>query len=182
MKPKFKWIVLSALFVLMPYVSKSQQTVQMVDSTTIASIKKDVWIPFMQSYHHLDIDKFRSIYTPDVIRISIDLNKIEVGQDYFASIESFFETIEKRKLQMTIKFSVLSTAISDTIAYQEGYYSIGIRSNNQEAFKFSGYSRFSVMLQKKEDIWKISIDSDKRTQITEDEFVSSGALYSINHP
>ena len=62
----------------------------------------------MESYRDLDIEKFTAIYSPEVTRVSMDLNKIESGASYFESIGSFFESITNMGFQMNIDFSILS--------------------------------------------------------------------------
>ena len=168
------------LFILTSVDNYSQQMKSdKVDSLIVESVKEDIWMPFMESYRDLDIKKFTSLYSPEVTRISIDLNKIESGAEYFENINSFFESIKNMKLQMNITFSIVSSATTKNIVYQTGYYTIGLRKSDKEVYRSSGYSQFSVILIKENDSWKINLDSDKQVKLTEEEFIESGIIYKL---
>ena len=152
-----------------------------VDSLIVESVKSDVWVPFMESYRKLDFKKFESLYTSDLTRVSIDLNKIETPEAYFKSIHSFFEIIKTKSMEMDISFSIITTATSEKKVYQTGYYTIGFRGNDKDPFQSSGYSFFSVIIEKDKEsnTWKISMDSDKKVKITQEEFLNSGTIYKL---
>ena len=136
----------------------------------------------MESYLDLDIEKFTAIYSPEVTRVSMDLNKIESGASYFESIGSFFESITNMGFQMNIDFSILASATSENKVYQTGFYSISLRKNDKEAWQSTGYANFQVMLTNEttDASWKIVLDKDKQVKITEEEIKKAGTFYSLN--
>ena len=148
----------------------------------VASVKKDVWIPFMESYRDLDRKKLVSIHAPDITRVSINSNKIESGAAYLESVESLFQSVKKMNRQMNITFSIVSSATTENKVYQTGYYVFSSKGKDDEHFKPRGYSFFNVILTKDKDsgTWKISLDADKQVQFTQDEFMNSGTIYTIN--
>ena len=151
-----------------------------VDTEIVASIKKDVWIPFMESYRDLDSKKLISIHTPDITRVSVNSNKIESGSVYLENINSFFERVEKMNREMSITFSIISSATTENKVYQTGYYIFSSRAKGEE-FKPRGYSSFSVILTKDKDsgTWKIALDADKQVKFTQEEFMNSGTIYKL---
>lgn len=152
-----------------------------VDSQIVASVKKDVWIPFMESYRDLDRQKLISIHAPDITRVSINSNKIESGSDYLDNLGSMFQMVKRMNKEMSIMFSIISSATTKNKVYQTGYYIFSSRVKGGE-FKPRGKSFFSVILIKDKDTgtWKISLDADKKTQFTQEEFMNSGTIYKLD--
>ncbi len=153
-----------------------------VDSQIVASIKKDVWIPFMESYRDLDREKLISIHSLDIIRVSINLNKIESGSDYLDNLGLLFQRVKKMNRQMDITFSITSSATTADKVYQTGYYVFSSKSDEDENFTPRGYSSFNVILTKDKDsgTWKISLDADKQVKLTHEEFMNSGTIYKLD--
>lgn len=146
----------------------------------MTSVYKDIWQPFMESYRDLNIEKFKSLQANDLTKVSIDRNTIQTKAVYFAEIEAFFNQFKQMNRQMDVKFSILSTATGDGKIYQTGYYSIGSRGSNSESFQTMGYGYFTVVLIKEDGIWKISMDADKQSTISEDEFRKSKVIYELD--
>lgn len=183
MKRNPGFYLFNLLFMLTAVSSYAQQMQpDKVDSVVVESVKEDIWMPFMESYRDLDTKKFASVYSTDVIRVSPDLNKIESGAEYFENMNSFFERIKSMELQMSISFSILSSATTKDKVYQTGYYTIGLRKNDNEPSQSTGYSSFNVMLikEKENGSWKISLDTDKQVTLTKEEFMNSGTIYTLD--
>ena len=174
-------IFLSICFTYSNAFSQQMKPVQ-VDSLIVTSIKNDVWIPFMESYRELDAKKLKSIHSPDIIRVSIGMNKIESGSDYLDNLETFFQRIKKMNRQMDITFSIVSSATTEDKVYQTGYYVFSSKTKDEEQFVPRGFSSFNVMLTKDKvsGRWKISLDSDKQVQLTLEEFMKSGTIYKLD--
>lgn len=172
-------ICLFILFLFSNSLHSQQMKPVEVDSLIVASVKKDVWIPFMESYRDLDFKKLESIHSPDITRVSIDLNQIESGAPYLKNVGSFFERIKSLNYQMRITFSIVSSATTENRVYQTGYYTIGLRANDQQPFQSRRYSAFSVLLTKQNGSWKISFDSDKEVKLSKEEFTKSGTIYKL---
>ena len=178
---------LQFLFILALYIitinAFSQQSKPLdVDMEIVASIKKDVWIPFMESYRDLDSKKLISIHTSDITRVSINSNKIVSGSAYLESIETLFQRVKKMNREMNITFSIISSATTENKVYQTGYYIFSSRAKDEQHFIPRGYSSFNVILTKAKDSgnWKISLDVDNHVQFTQDEFMNSGTIYKLN--
>jgi len=150
-----------------------------VSNEITEAILKDVWQPFMESYKDLDIEKFKSIHANNLTRVSIDMNKIETGATYLNNIDGFFQRVKKMNRQVAITFSILSSATSDTKTYQTGYYCFSSRGSDSENFQPRGYAFFNVILIRENEVWKISMDADKKVEIDEDEFRKSGVIYKL---
>ena len=145
----------------------------------IEQIKNDVWVPFMESYRDLDISKFKSVHDENVVRVTIDRNYIEVGEEYFSNVQKFIEFVSTNKKVIDISFAVLSTAVKDDTAYQTGYYRLRSKDNKGE-FVVRNYGFFNVMLKKDDEKWRIALDSDKATNIETSTFNEVDIVYSLH--
>ncbi len=169
------------LFVVLAVQAQQRPEVEPVPTQILDKIKSDVWIPFMQSYRDLDSDKIKSIHSPDIVRITIDNNKVETGQDYLDNFGGFLESVKSRGGQLGIAFSLRSTAInqSEDVAYQTGYYRFSSKREGENDLQVRGYGHFNVALRKEGGVWKLTLDSDKRVPIDAEEF-NSGTVYTLN--
>ena len=124
------------ILILFPIKSFAQQGKPLdVSKEITAAVLDDVWIPFMESYRELDVEKFKSIHAKNVTRVSINMNKIEDRLTYFNSLDRFFQNVKKMKRQMDIKFSILSSATSENKVYQTGYFCFSSKGSDTEAFQ-----------------------------------------------
>jgi len=151
-----------------------------VSDHLIDEIRKDVWQPFMESYRDLDSEKFKSIHNSNILRITIDANKIENGSPYLNNLGNFLQQVKKMNRQVAIRFSIISTAIGADKAYQTEYYCFLSRGSDKESFAPRGYGFFNVVLGKENGKWKIEMDADKSIQIKEEKFRESGVIYELN--
>lgn len=176
-----KYFLAFSLFlfsVFSTYVGAQQMKALEPNATIVEAVKNDVWVPFMESYRDLDFSKFESIHSPEITRVSLDMNKINSGEAYLKEMGGFFQQIKQVNYQMQITFSIVSSATTENTVYQTGYYTIGLRKNDQTPFQNRGYSSFGVLLTKENGKWKISMDTDKKVSLTQEEF-DKGVVYRL---
>jgi ketosteroid isomerase-like protein len=181
LNPKLRITHASLLVILFTFTNSIGQEVDSIESNEdiMISVYNDLWQPFMESYRDLDIEKFKSLQANDLTRVSIDRNTIQTKTKYFEEIEGFFKHFMKMDRQLDIKFSILSTAIGENKVFQTGYYCVGSKTIDSESFHPMGYGFFTVVLIKEDGQWKISLDADKQSDITDDEFRNSEVFYEI---
>ncbi|MEX0361827.1 MAG: hypothetical protein AB3N10_12670, partial [Allomuricauda sp.] len=68
--------LVSTLLLLCVTISFGQKD-KAVNPEIIDAIKKDVWVPFMESYNELNPNKLKSIHSPEIVRVTIDDNQIK---------------------------------------------------------------------------------------------------------
>lgn len=181
MKPIFSFcLFIAILFLPIETVSSQQGKPLEVDTSIVEAVKQDIWVPFMESYRDLDFDQLKSIHASEITRVSVPMNQIESGADYWKTMSAFFQQIKGMNYQMNIRFSITSSATSADKVYQTGYYTIGLKANEQSPYQSTGYSTFSILAIKDsaDGKWKITFDSDARTQLTEEEF-QKGIVYEL---
>lgn len=155
-----------------------------VSDEIVEAIKTDVWIPFMEAYDELDSNKLKSVHSQEIVRITIDQNVIKSGESYLEHFGGFLDTMKQKGGKMGIAFVILSTAIdeSEEIAYQTGYYRYSSQNKNDEEMEVRGYGYFNVGLKLEDEGWKIWMDSDKKSEISDQEFNEHKILYELGGP
>ncbi|MEW2922152.1 hypothetical protein AB1A65_11825 [Muricauda sp. ANG21] len=161
--------------------SYGQQPPKDIPQEILEAIKTDVWIPFMEAYDQSDSQKLKSIHTNDIVRVTLDQNQVEMGETYLESFGNFVESVKSRGDHVNIAFAVVSTAINDNydVAHQTGYYRFSSKRSGEEAFTVRGYGEFNVGLRKENGSWKIWLDSDKRIQLSPEDFNAQEIVYEL---
>lgn len=152
-----------------------------VDTAIVQTIKDQVWIPFMESYRDMDVQKLVSLHYPNITRVSIGPNRIETGANYLEKLSAMIGQVQDMNREMDITFSIVSSATSADKVYQTGDYMFSMKAPTDDEFTPRGYSSFSVLLSKdsETDKWLISLDADNPAQLTEEEFMQSGTIYQL---
>ncbi|WP_228236026.1 nuclear transport factor 2 family protein [Allomuricauda sp. M10] len=169
------------LFFLCLGICSAQESHVTVSNEVLENIKKDVWTPFMEAYDQLDSEKIKSIHTIDIVRHMVDQNKIETGKDYLENFGGFLESVRDRGNTLGIAFAILNTAINETedVAFQSGYYQLSSQNKGDTSLVVRGYGYFNVGLRKENGTWRIWMDSDKRTDISKDDFNKCEIIYKL---
>ncbi|SHG27968.1 nuclear transport factor 2 family protein [Flagellimonas flava] len=170
------------LILLLGFGISSAQQKKEIPKETLEAIKTDIWIPFMESYAQLDSDMLKSVHSSDIVRVTIDQNEVRTGEPYLDYFGAFLDQTKEQGGKLAIAFAISSTAIDESgkIAYQTGYYRFGAARDANSEFKTRGYGRFNVGLRLANNGWKIWLDSDKRVDITADEFNGQEIVYELD--
>ena len=168
------------LFVMLSFGQKGND----ISEEIVEAIKKDVWVPFMESYEELDPNKLKSIHSPEIVRVSIDQNEIKSGESYLAYFGDFLVNVKQKEGKVEIAFAILSTAVdgSKEMAYQTGYYRFSSLDKKTNKMVVRGYGYFNVGLKLEDNVWKIWLDSDKRADITGKDFSNQKIIYELGKP
>lgn len=169
-------------FVLFLSFLTAQSQKKEVPHEILESIKKEVWIPFMESYAELDSDKLQSLHSQDIVRVLLEQNKVQSGQSYLDDFGGFLNQMEESGGKLGIAFALLTTAVDDSgnLAYQTGYYEFSSQDKEDQDLMVRGYGLFSVGLKKIEGSWKLFLDVDKRIDLTFEEFEKQKLVYRLD--
>ncbi len=142
----------------------------------LKAIDRDVWYPFMESYAAQDAYAFMAIHTEDVIRISRDGKRIQVGEEYAESMQRNTKNNKEKQRQRTIEFSFLERIAREDIAFEVGYYKVISHEPGKKPKTYIG--KFQVILKKTDGKWKIFVDSDtsNKDSFTEADFQTGDIL------
>ncbi|MEM7486169.1 MAG: hypothetical protein AAF348_13260 [Bacteroidota bacterium] len=175
-----RYLILLVFFLVVGF-TNGQNGPRTISKELLESIKAEIWIPFMESYAYLDSDKLKSIHSDEIVRITLDQDNIQTGQDYLTNFGRYIDNMKQQGGGLGIAFVILSTAVNETqdIAYQTGYYRFSSKQKGEKDLSIRGYGEFNVAIKKEEGSWKLVLDSDKRVQLSHDEFNSQKIIYKL---
>ena len=133
----------------------------------------------MEAYRDYDADKIMALHTMDIIRVSEKSGTIDMGQPYIDAFGAALKRWQEEKRVMRIAFSIINTSYGSGLVSQRGYYRISAKEPGDDKIIPRGYSEFNVILRHEAGHWKFMFDSDRRVEITEEEFQATGLVYEL---
>lgn len=164
---------------LMPLSLIAQWRPDPVPDTLLTSVMEDIWLPFMEAYRDYDTEKIMALHMPDIIRVSEKSGTIDMGQPYIEAFGGALTRWQEEGRIMRIAFSIINTSYGSGFVSQRGYYRISAKEPGDEKIIPRGYSEFNVILKNSHGQWKFFLDSDRRVDITEDDFQATGLVYEL---
>lgn len=140
------------LFFALLFISISIQSQQKKHDFT-KEINEQLWENFVESYNTRDADKYLSVHSKDIVRIT--QIGIRQGDVFRNGIRKAFA--RKNQPKRTIEFKHEHRIHEKEIAYEVGYFKVTYTRNGEEQ---DFYGRFSVLLKKEDGRWKIAQDWD----------------------
>lgn len=148
--PKKTW-----LFAFIVYFS---QGLYGQDSTLLKQINEQVWTKFEQAFVTYDVDLFKSVHTPDILRIPADKKVIVPSMEYFESQDKSFKWIKENEYQTKMELRFLERIGNENFASERGIFKFTVIDDENEERIF--YGKFHVLLKKQNNLWKIFVDYD----------------------
>jgi ketosteroid isomerase-like protein len=167
------------ILIATPIMSKGQWTPPEVPDSLLSSVAKDIWIPFMEAYRDYDAEKIMALHTDDIIRVSEKSGTIDTGRPYIEAFGGALSRWQEEGRVMRISFAIINTSYGAGWVSQRGYYKISAKEPGDEAIIPRGYSEFNVLLRYEDGRWKFAVDSDRRVEISEEEFQGTGLVYKL---
>lgn len=137
-------------------------------------INEQVWLPFINTYSRMDAIGFMNLHSRDLLRIPVDSKKIYTYDEYSRNNQQNNEYNFRHKRRQSIEFSFEERIHNEDTAFEVGYYKVTTTDANGKTGVF--YGKFTVVLRKIDDRWKIILDSDTGKNITETQFLSGKKL------
>lgn len=137
-------------------------------------INDQVWLPFIKTYSKMDAIGFMNLHSKDLLRIPVDSKKIFTYDEYSRNNQQNNEYNFRHKRRQAIEFTFEERIHNENSAFEVGYYKVTTTDANGKTGVF--YGKFTVVLRKIEDQWKIILDSDTSKNITETMFLSGTKL------
>ena len=116
-------------------------------------IDQQLWKSFVASYNARNTDLYLSIHTKDIVRIT--QSGIRQGEVFRETIRQSFAM--KNQPKRSIEFKFEHRIHDKEIAYEVGYFKVTYFKDGKEEDHFG---RFSVVLKKEDERWKIAQDWD----------------------
>ncbi|HLG39806.1 MAG TPA: hypothetical protein VI461_09065 [Chitinophagaceae bacterium] len=138
------------------------------DTAIIREINEQVWKPFMMSFSNGDGEKFKSVHSKDVIRVTQDDRKILGYDQYFPKTS---DTVKAKwgNWKKSIELRFIQRITGNDKAFEVGYYKT-TSTNMQTGEIRKGIGKFHVLLRKESGAWKILMDADTGEGANEDVF------------
>lgn len=121
-------------------------------------VNTQVWKPFIEAYAKFDTDKFMSLHSSNLIRVSQDEKKIFTFSEYKKNIARENQFNKNYNIKANIEFRFLERIYAGTLGHETGIFKISIIENTGKSATV--YGKFQVTLQKEKGSWKILVDSD----------------------
>jgi ketosteroid isomerase-like protein len=137
-------------------------------------INNQVWLPFIKTYDRMDAIGFMNLHSRDLIRVPVDAKKIYNFEEYSRNNQQNNEYNFRHKRRQAIEFSFEERIHNDNTAFETGYYKVTTTDANGKTGVF--YGKFTVVLRKFDDRWRIVLDSDTGKNITEKMFLGGTKL------
>jgi ketosteroid isomerase-like protein len=134
----------------------------------LKDINRDIWLPFIEAYGTLDIEKYKSLQSEDFIRAEGNDKRLPTFKDYFDNAGNWFSDVKKEGRKLSIAFRFSERFANGSVASERGIYELrSYDSSGKEVWK--GYGKFHVFMRKIKDVWKIVVDYDSNENNTIDE-------------
>jgi ketosteroid isomerase-like protein len=157
-------------FLLTSFLGKTQ-----TNTDYLKEINRDIWLPFIEAYGTLDIEKYKSLQSEDFIRAEGNDKRLPSYKDYFDNASAWFSDVKKEGRKLSIAFRFSERFANGSTASERGIYELrSFDQNGKEAWK--GYGKFHVFLRKIKGVWKIVVDYDSNEKNTIDEKVYLAAF------
>jgi ketosteroid isomerase-like protein len=134
----------------------------------LKEINRDIWLPFIEAYGTLDIEKYKSLQSEDFIRAEGNDKRLPSFKDYFDNAGNWFSDVKKEGRKLSIAFRFSERFANGSVASERGIYELkSFDTSGKEVWK--GYGKFHVFLRKIKGVWKIVVDYDSNEKKTIDE-------------
>jgi ketosteroid isomerase-like protein len=137
-------------------------------------INEQVWKPFIKSFSELDTDKFMSVHSKDMMRVTQDDKRLMSYEEYASSMRSGDNASKSANRKRDIELRFTHRIASADKAFEIGYYKTTSYNSNGSSRSF--YGKFHVTMRKENSQWKITLDTDTSKDVTEAQFNAAAAL------
>lgn len=134
----------------------------------VASINRDVWLPFGEAYRTGRLDLLDGILAAEFVRVEGTAGWIGDREQYLARTRDGFDTASRRGDSLAIEFRFTDRLVGDGLAHDSGVYRVTIAGGDGEVRDF--YGRFDTTLRSTPDGWRLILDHDTNDGVGPKEF------------
>ncbi len=152
---------LSFLFFLSISITLKSQT----NTDFLKEINRDIWLPFIEAYRTLNVEKYKNLQSEDFIRAEGNGKSLPDYKSYFENVEVWFSDMKKEGRKMEISFRFIERFSNGKTASERGIYELkSFDATGKETWK--GYGKFHVFMRKINSVRKIVVDYDSNENKT----------------
>jgi ketosteroid isomerase-like protein len=139
-------------------------------------INDQVWKPFIKSFNSLDTDGFMAVHSKDVVRSPRD-SKILLNWDEYYKLHQESDKREKKGgATRTIDLRFSERISNSRQAIDIGIYRATVTTKDGKSASYTYYGRFHVVLRKESGTWKILVDTDSSSGVTDQDFKAASPM------
>ena len=160
------------LFLFVSITLKSQ-----TNSDYLKEINRNIWLPFIEAYGTLNVEKYKSLQSEDFIRAEGEGKTLPSYKEYFDNVGVWFADVKKEGRKMEIAFRFTERFANGKTASERGIYELKtFDAAGKEVWK--GYGNFHVFMKKLNGVWKIVVDydSNENKTINEQSYLAAFAM------
>ncbi len=135
-------------------------------------INQQVWKPFITHLTSGNKESFKSLHSKRITRVLIDNNTIQDYDKYFPSGKENRKPAEHSKRLFELRFD--KRICNGTKAWETGYYKGTVLEEGKDTRYY--YGRFTVVLEKENEGWKIIVDADTGANANEENFRNANPM------
>jgi len=139
-------------------------------------IDEQVWRPFITSFNSLDTDAFMAPHSRDVVRSPRD-SKILLNWDEYFKLHQESDKREKNSgATRTIDLRFTERISNSSQAIDIGIYRATVTTKDGKSASYTYYGRFHVVLRKEGGTWKILVDTDSSSGVSDRDFIAASPM------
>lgn len=139
-------------------------------------INDQVWKPFIESFNNLDTDSFMALHSKDVVRSPRD-SKILLNWDEYFKLHKESDMREKKGgATRTIDLRFTERISNPSQAIDIGIYRATVTTKDGKSASYTYYGRFHVVLRKEGSTWKILVDTDSSSGVSELDYKAASPM------
>lgn len=139
-------------------------------------IDEQVWRPFITSFNSLDTDAFMALHSKDVVRSPRD-SKILLNWDEYFKLHQESDKREKNGgATRTIDLRFTERISNSGQAIDIGIYRATVTTKDGKSASYTYYGRFHVVLRKEGGTWKILVDTDSSSGVSDRDFIAASPM------
>jgi uncharacterized protein (TIGR02246 family) len=130
----------------------------MTANPLLAELNRDIWRPFVRTYHDRDLEAFLSLYDRDLIRAGGPAKEVYGYERYAAGTADWFAQVAERGDSLAIEFRFTERIADGDLASERGVFRITATRPGADQLIF--HSQFHTLARKTDGRWRIVADYD----------------------
>ncbi|MBN1649882.1 MAG: nuclear transport factor 2 family protein [Bacteroidales bacterium] len=137
------------------------------DTNVFRQINTQVWEKFEEAFITNNPELLNSLHTDNVLRIPSDSKTIIIGKEYFENQKKSFAWVLENGYKTLMELRFIERISYDNYASERGIFKIIVIEPGD--IKQQYFGKFHMILEKKDEAWKISVNYDSTENGTIDE-------------
>jgi ketosteroid isomerase-like protein len=139
-------------------------------------IDDQVWRPFIASFNSHDTEAFMALHSKDVVRSPRDSKVLLNWDEYFKLHRESDQREKKGGATRIIDLRFTERISNSKQAIDIGVYRATVTAEDSKSATYTYYGRFHVVLRKEGATWKILVDTDSSSGVSDKDFMAASPM------